>query len=247
MSRGNRIQADRSDRRTALRLALGAALLPLAAARPVLASSASSVEPIAPPTGPMIYRRTLERQLPGGAALVVSRDFAVQFEPWEHGFRISGQQVAARVDAPENIANLAALEQQRIEDGIFPLLLDRTGLILHGADMAPAEELTQALAEVRRQLGTEGEEASTLVEALHMTGARLSAHLPQDLFSPDPIERDAREEITLPWGDSGVVVTRFAATRDPATRLMRVARRDVITQIGSDERRSGEWWELFSS
>lgn len=245
LSDGNLGNNDLAGRRAALRLALGAALLPMFAPRTALAAATASVGPIVPPTSPMIYRRTLERQLPGGASLVVSRDFAVQFAPLAGGFSVIGQQVAARVDAPANIGNLAMLEQQRVEDGIFPLLLDRSGLIVDGAETPAANELARALEDVRRQLGAEGAEASTLVEALHMTGTRLSAHLPQDLFSPDPVDRVAREEIRLPWGDAGFVMTRFAALRDPTTRLMRSARREVTTQIGTDERHSAEHWELF--
>lgn len=234
-----------SDRRGALRLAIGAALLPLVA-RPALAH-ATSGPAIAPPEGSMIYRRVLTRALAGGAEFRVTRDFAVRFASVGRGFQVSGQQVAAHVEAPANLAELAALEEQRVELGIFPLLLDGAGLIVDGSDDLPNQQIASALAEVRRRLGDTGEEAGQLVEALHATASQLTAQLPQDLFAPAETLREERQQVALPWGDMGEVATRFEAVRDPATGLMRTARRDVITRMGTDERRSGEHWELFSA
>ncbi|MCL6249984.1 hypothetical protein M3P36_02820 [Altererythrobacter sp. KTW20L] len=234
-----------SNRRDALRLALGAALLPLFATRPALASANPMVDQIAPPPGQMIYRRSIERQLPGGPTLAISRDFAVEFERLDTGFRVTGEQVAARVDWPAPLEHLAALERQRVENGVFPMLLDEVGHIVEGPEAASGEELSRALADVRAMMAGAGEEASTLVEALHQSGTRLTTHLPRDLFAPLADERSAREEVILPWGDAGEIETRFTALRDPASRLMSSARREITTRIGNDERRSGEQWELF--
>lgn len=220
-------------------------MLPLWAARPALANASAAVEPITPPPGRMIYRRSIERQMPGGPALAISRDFAVVFERLDSGFRITGEQVAARVDWPAPLEHLAALERQRVETGIFPLLLDQAGHIVEGADNGPGEELARALADVRGMMAAAGEEAGALVEALHQSGTQLTAQLPRDLFAPLADERSAREEVILPWGDAGEIETRFTALRDPTSRLMRSARRQVTTRIGNDERRSGEQWELF--
>ncbi len=235
-----------AERREALRLALGAALLPLFGSRPVLATPATQ-QLIAPPVGDMIYRRILQRDLPGGAQFRVTRDFAVRFEAFGRGFQLTGQQILAHVEAPANLAQLAALEEQRVELGIFPLLLDSSGRIVDGSDDLPNQQIASALVEVRRRLGETGEEASTLVEALHMAGSQLTAELPHDLFAPAEGPREEHQQVTLPWGDVGEVATRFEAICDPQTRLMRSARREVVTRMGSDERRSGELWELFSA
>lgn len=241
-------QTDRfsAARRDALRLGLGAALLPLLGTRQAFASEVPAKH-IAPPTSEMIYRRVLERELPGGAVLRVARDFAVRFESVGRGFQLSGRQILAQVDAPANLAQLAALEEQRVELGIFPLLLDSSGRIVDGSDDLPNEQIFNALAEVRRRLGSTGEEAGTLVEALHAAGPQLTSELPLDLFSPAEGAREEHQQITLPWGDSGEVATRFEAVCDPQTMLMRSAQREVITRLGSDERRSGERWELFAA
>ncbi len=231
-------------RRDALRLACGAALMPLLGTRRAFATDILAKQ-IAPPTSAMIYRRILERELPGGPVLRVTRDFAVRFEGVGEGFRLIGQQVLAHVEAPANLAQLAALEEQRVELGIFPLLLDGAGRIIAGNDDQPNDQIASALAEVQRLLGDAGEEASTLVEALHATGSQLTAELPLDLFSPAEGPREERQQITLPWGETGEVATRFEAVCDPQTKLMRSARREVITRLGEDERRSAERWELF--
>jgi hypothetical protein len=193
----------------------------------------------------MVYRRTLERSLPGGAMFRVSRDFSVRFEEAGAGFVLTGEQVSARVDAPANLADLAALERQRVEVGIFPLLLDGFGQIIDGQEPAQSGEVARAVSDIRQRFGNEGAEASALIAAVHQAGTRLTAELPHDLFAPHESPREAREEITLPWGDRGEVLTVFEAERDPLTRLMRSARREVVTRLGNDERRSSEFWELF--
>lgn len=234
-----------ADRRTALRLAMGAALFPVLASRRVMAQPLTEAVGFAPPSCHMVYRRVLARQLPGGTELRVTRDFAVQFVASGNGFEVSGHQITARVEAPAAIARFAELEEQRIETGIFPLQLDPSGQIVNGQEAQPSEQFILALDDARRVHGDNANEAELLVQALHATGARLTSQLPTDLFAPVQPLREAREEILLPWGDSGEVVTLFEAARDPVTGLMRAARRDVVTRLGEDERRSGEHWELF--
>lgn len=236
-------------RRALLRSALGAALLPLLSSRMVLAATGDrSAAPIAPPTCDMIYRRTLQRQLPGGIMLATTRDFRVRFTAAAMGgYLVDGAQVSARVDAPANLASLARLEEQRVESGIFPLALDQQGLIVDGADAPINQQLVIALAEVRQQFAASGGEVRELLDALEHSGARLLAYLPQDLFAPVQSEFEQHQAITLPWGQTGEVRVRFAATRSPDTRLMRLATREVVTTLEGEERRSAERWELFQA
>ena len=241
-------QSDRfaAARREVLRLAIGTAVLPLLGVRRAFAADVPAKH-IAPPGSDMIYRRTLERQLPGGDVFRTTRDFAVRFEQVGRGFQVSGQQILAHVEAPANLAQLAALEEQRVELGIFPLLLDSAGRIVDGSGDQPNDQIARALDEARRLLGDTGEEAGILIEALHAAGSQLTAQLPIDLFSPAEGPREESQLVTLPWGESGEVATRFEAVCDPQTMLMRSARREVVTRLGQDERRSGEQWELFST
>ena len=232
-------------RRAVLRSAAGLALLPLLVPRAALAAPAAA--PIAPPSCDMIYRRTLLRQLPGGLTLTGTRDFRVRFNLRDGGFLVDGPQVASRVEAPANLASLARLEEQRVERGVFPLALDRLGRIVGGHDIPADLNVTMALADVQRRFEDHGAEVGQLLDALSASGASLTAHLPPDLFAPRQEESEQRQEITLPWGQTGEVRVHFAATRSGDTGLMRLATRDVVTMLEGEERRSTERWELFAA
>lgn len=240
-----------ADRREALKLAIGCALMPVFASHARAATITANTIPagpaITPPDGMMIYRRTMLRELPGGASLEVARDFTVRFERLGEGFRLTGSQRTARVTAPENLASLARLEEQRVETGIFPLVLNANGHILEGAGTDPSEEVRLALENVQRRFAGRGAEAGELIEALQATSAQLTATLPFDLFCPNHPSRTESQQITLPWGDSGEVTTRFEAERDPQTGLMRNASREVVTRLGGEQRRSLESWALMAA
>ena len=79
------------DRRSVLRLASGALLLPLASR--VAAHPASTLARFSPPDGPMLYTRRLERMLGDGAVFSVARSFEVRFAHQAGGFQVDGRQV----------------------------------------------------------------------------------------------------------------------------------------------------------
>lgn len=232
-------------RRMVLRTAAGLALLPLFASGRALA--AGQAGDIAPPSGDMIYRRTVVRPLAGGVTLIATRDFRVHFRASDSGFLLDGEQVAARVQAPASLAPIARLEEQRVEQGLFPLALDRTGRIVEDEAAMAEVTLGDRLAEVRRQLPGQGAEIGQLLDALSAGSAGIMAYLPPDLFAPVEEEQEQREVIGLPWGQTGEVLVRFSATRSAETGLMRLATRDVITTLEGQERRSAERWELFAA
>lgn len=176
-----------ADRREMLKLALGASLLPLLASQGVSAAT-SGTSPIRPPWGSMLYRRRLVRGLPGGANFTVAREFRVRFEPVASGFILSGTQVSAHVEAPEALASFAAIEEQRVETGMFPLMLNASGQIVEGNADLSASAAEQAMRDVRERFpvkaGSQPNEAVDFIEALHSTGTKLTAELPKDLFAP---------------------------------------------------------------
>lgn len=225
----------------ALRLAAGLAMLPLFASPRAFAQGGG---PFIPPSGEMIYRRHFDRYFADGTKFCVRRDFSVRFTAVADGFELAGLQVSVQATAPEALAQYALLEEQR-EEVIFPLALDRGGRIVAGEERGPSAQFAIAVEGARRRHGDMAGEVDALVEALHATGSLLTAQLPPDLFAPQEPRREERERILLPWGDTGEVETRFEAECDPATGLMRVARREVVTRLGADERRSGEEWTLF--
>ncbi len=235
-------------RRAILRAAAGFALLPLLSSRSAFAATGAAVAPIAPPASDMIYRRMLQRQLAGDVTLTTTRDFLVRFSATGNGgYLVDGNQVSAHVDAPENLASLARLEERRVESGLFPLSLDASGTIVDGTDMPVDLNVALALDEVQRRFVDHGAEVSELLDAISASGARLTAYLPKDLFAPTSSATEQREVITLPWGQTGEVRMRFTAMRNPDTRLMRFATREVVTVLEGEKRRSSERWELFAA
>lgn len=234
-----------ADRRALLRLAGLAAALPLLRAAPALAGAA-----FAPPAGPMRYTRRLERGLPGGASLTVRRSFAVRFVSEGDGFRVDGAQAGVEVEAPAQIEALARLERERVETGVFPLVLDAAGAIRSVAPFAASAQLDEAVREVTAQIAqwrhtpAEREQLNAFVAAVHRSAARLVTELPHDLFAPVDYPRAESRAIALPGGGAGQVRTRFTAARDPATGLMREAQREVVTEVSGESRRTLESWTL---
>jgi hypothetical protein len=237
-----------ADRRALLRWAMAAALAPAFASRAGAAVTAGRT--IAPPTGPMTFTRRLQRALPGSNKLVVSRSFAIDFTATATGWTVSGEQSGVSVEAPERIAALAALERQRVETGLFPLALDRTGMVVGAPDARPAKELDEAVAIVGRMLDNAGiasgerAELDSFVRAVHEAGARMTSQFPGDLFAPRDDDAHATRELALPGGGAGTIEVSFTALTDPATGLMREARREIVTSIGNDRRLTREDWSL---
>ena len=237
------------DRRALLRMAMAGALAPLLASR--ARATVSPGERFDPPQGPMTFTRRLVRDLPGGFTFTVGRGFAVRFAAEGDGWSVTGEQVDVAVDFPERMAALAALERQRKETGLFPLRLDRSGTIVGGPEARPTKELDEAVASVMRGLESttyaadERKELDAFVRAVHAAGTRLSALLPQELFAPREDATKAQRNLALPGGGEGTIAVSFTAVADPATGLMRKARREIVTTIAADSRLTREDWTLL--
>lgn len=238
-----------ADRRNILRFAVGAALLPILASR-----SAKALEPVSsrfsPPTSDMLYRRSIRRILLGGAAIEVTRTFALRFEPSGTGFRVGEHQTSVDIQAPPSLENYLSLEGDRVESGIFPLVLDSAGQIIGGESAMLSREVEQAISAINRQLQTltgpnqGADELTMMIESLHQAGTAITSQLPRDLFAPVEAFRREERKIALPWGDAGAVSTAFTAECDPETGLMREAQREVVTRLSGQERRMQEFWSL---
>jgi len=233
------------DRRSLLRLAAGGIAL---AALP--ASRAAAAAGFDPPLAPMLYTRQLERELPDGARFAVGRRFAIRFVREAEGFRVEGEQVGVEVDAPAALAEFARLERERRETGLFPLGLDFAGTIRGAGPAADTAKLDDAVREAAARIArgdyppAERERQRAFVDAVHRSAGAILTELPRDLFAPVDCPRSYRRTVALPGGGIGAVRRTFDAVRDPATGLMREARREVITEIESDRRRTVESWTL---
>lgn len=240
---------DGTDRRSALRVAMGAAIAPAICSAPAIA--ATSTRLIAPPEAPMRYSRTVVRELIDGTPFSVTRDFTITFSHFSGGFMLQGAQARVEVDCPTVLADFARLERSRDEGGMFPLALDAFGQILSTQIARPAgEDLRRAVDEAQAEIAhqpiseDEREQLSRLVAALQQAGHRVMAHLPADLFAPANLSRRDEQSIALPGGGEGRVETLFESTRDTDTGLMRSASRSVITHVGASNRAVRENWSL---
>ena len=231
-----------------MRLALVAATI--GSALPARVALAAGGRPIAPPAGPMLYSRTLVRSLAGGATLSVSRDFEIRFLPKVAGFRVEGWQVAASVEAPEAVAALARMEEQRIEDGVFPLELDGLGRIVSTDKESDAAVFDRAAALASRQIEAQDlpmdERAvlSNFIESVHQAASSVTSELPTTLFAPAEGRIAESRAIALPGGGAGEMASVFEAHVDPATGLMRSASRQVVTMLDGTSRTTTENWAL---
>jgi hypothetical protein len=66
------------------------------------------------------------------------------------------------------------------------------------------------------------------------------------LFAPRDDAVRAEREVALPGGSAGTIEVCFTAVTDPATGLMREARREIVTMIADDRRLTREDWTLAS-
>jgi hypothetical protein len=234
-------------RRAVLR-ALGAAALLPAFAGGALAQAGG--RPIAPPPQPMIFRRNLRREMAGGLAVVAQRDFEIRFERLAAGHRIEGRQIASTVEAPPSLEAFARLERERVEDGMFPLLLDEQGLIMSGPEGRPSASvehaLDLALAQVSAELKAAGDvaEARGFILGLQQAAGTIASVMPVDLFVPPEILQRASRRMSLPDGTSGDLSTEYSGTLTPETGLLRDAKRVIVTDTGGSRRETVETWTL---
>jgi len=235
------------------RMLAGLALLPVFASQGTLAQAPGAPGPsgsIAPPPLPMVYSRRLERTLVDDARIVVERRFAIRFTPAATGFMVDGEQIGVAVDMPDHLEALARLERERVETGIFPLELDQRGWIRSGLSADAVPEIDEALRYVEATLASiersadEQQRLRDFIAAIHEAGSTIISSLPVDLFAPADSDRSDQRSIALPAGGQGLVQTHFSARRDPATGLMQTARREVITTIAQDQRRTTELFTL---
>lgn len=236
------------------RFLLGAALAALSAATTASAAAAtahSSPGTFNPPAGPVLLTRELRKALSDGKEVVSRRRYAIRFHPNATGYRVEGELVGADVDAPPELAQLADVERTRSDEGLFPLALDRHGLILEqqGADDPAAAARTMAAARdfiVKAQM-TDAERTAALamVAKLQAQARAAGGNWPADLFRPASGEHQESRELPLPDGSTGKVTVTITATDAPGGLLDRLQRR-VVTELGGSARLSTETWTLAS-
>lgn len=203
-----------------------------------------------PPADPMLFRRTLVRELPGGKAIEVARSFRIRFLRDGDGFLVDGTQVSSRVDAPEQLQALARMEEERVESGLFPMRLDTRGIVIEGPHGTMPSDISAAVQAALAQIADSGggalRQASgrEFVLGLQYVASQITSLVPPNLFVGLEQTYFDEHDLPLPDGGRGTVSVRFEDRVNPASGLLDRAVREVITQVGTSRRRSIEEWSL---
>lgn len=212
------------------------------------------------PPRPMRLTRILERGLGDGKMITVERQWSVAFSRIGRTVQITGKQIAARVDAPERLAPLAKIEEARIANGMFPLLLSDSGILMGTepaeglASIASSDKsaMTRAIAVAKDMIARSGRSPSDTAQAMrHLAQMQeasqpLFATMPRDLFFPTGAAiRDIRA-VNLPDGSVGEFELTYNASAVPEAGWLAKAERQIITRLGGDARQSREIWSLES-
>lgn len=243
----------RSARRSSVLLAGAAAILPcaaLSAHAPAAAAAVTQPQPgFAPAQGPLLLTRTLRRTLPDGKEVITRRTYEVRIEPLADGWRVDGRQIDCTVEAPPSLRALAAIEQARHDNGMFPILLDAGGMIVelgksdNGADTAPAAQTAAALLDSPRLSAADRGAALGFVRQMQASAASGERTVwPRDLFRPAPGQRMETSALALPDGSQGRVTVSVDSSTLPAEgeRIIRT----VVTEAGGTRRVTQEEWTL---
>jgi hypothetical protein len=204
----------------------------------------------APPATPMRFSRSLIRELVGNAQIVVTRAWRVRFEPLGNGYSLSGEQIEVDVTVPPGLEALAELERRKVEAGMFPMMLSRSGLIMSDkmADAKPA--VTLAIEHAAREIAsrdlssTDQSAAGDFLRTLQNSAQLAASKLPRDLFSPRDVSRADTRTLTLPGGATGEIEISFSAQTSEPLGLLSKAERTVTTRIGDSAKASTERWTL---
>ena len=238
-----------ADRRDILKWAGAMAIANLAgfAAAPAIAATGRS---IAVPGGHMRLTRKVTRELGPHAAIVVTREWEISFAGTGDGWLVSGDMVAARVEAPPPLGALAEMEEQRAVPESFPIELDSSGLIRRSDGPLTPADLDAAAREAQRVLaandpgGVKQGDLRIFVSQLQLSASSLITRFPQDLFFPVEGGSSETREMTLPGGVTGRFRMDYSATRQADSPLLRSSMRTVTTSAGTETMRSIEEWEL---
>ena len=231
--------------------ALGAALVTLAVPATMAAAPPAMAE--APrfraPTGPLVLTREVRRALADGQELVVRRRYLVHFAPAADGWTVIGDLAGVEVEAPADLAEMAQVERARPDAGLFPLQLDRAGLIVARPDPAATVDAARSRAAISAYLArtdlseTERAQASAMAARLQSQGQAAGNAWPADLFRPLPGARSEQRDIVLPDGRTGRVVVRIEAA-DGVGGLLSHMERQTVTELDGTRRLSLERWTL---
>ncbi|MEL7444748.1 MAG: hypothetical protein AAGK02_02925, partial [Pseudomonadota bacterium] len=202
------------------------------------------------PSGQFRLFRRLVRGLHDGKSIIVEREWQVGFSGDGRGMAITGEQLSAKVAAPEKLAAFARLEERRSTNDMFPILLDGNGTVMvagpyiAGDDLDAAVSLALEIIASRPIAEAEKARQKQFLAQLQQAGGSLLDKLPPDLFFPRTDFETTARPVSLPGGMAGEFELTYITTTQSETDLLASAERRIVTRIGSSERVSFEEWSL---
>lgn len=208
--------------------------------------------PLPLPDRPLRLLRVLERGMgESGGAIVVRRWWDIAFEHSGRGILVTGQQVGAAVEAPPQLADIARIEERRVADEAFPLMLSAEGAIISPVDTPPQDDavtaaLRAAEALLARQPAPADERAriARYLAEVHRAGSGALDAWPADLLFPSGVPVDRSEIVALPEGLGGRFTLDYRAVPQADAPWLARAERRVTTTIGTQQRSARETWTL---
>ena len=234
-------------RRTALSAVAGAFAI---AAAGTLPSAVWAMPNIRIPSQKMRLIRVLSRAMRGGAELKVSRNWEVSFASQRQGIVITGRQVAASVEAPRALAQIAQIEEERSTDGMWPITLSEEGRILMVGSQSADDDLAAAVRVAEGYIASYNTPPAQLeaqrqyLRDLQRAGSSLLERMPSDLFFPTGTPRRSTRQIDLPGGIRGEFELSYLARRPPEGDWLKSAVRRVVARVAQSERHAIEEWTL---
>ena len=211
---------------------------------------ARAAAPLAIPDGTQRLTRRIERSMRADATLAVERGWHIAFARSGRGIAITGQQVEALVEAPESLAPLAEIEQSRVTDDMWPIMLSDDGRVVAAGSGVREADFAAALDEAERMIGEMDMSASAQEMArqnlaqLYRAGSSLLERLPHDLFYPSLGPQREVRRLDLSGGMTGEFEITYEATPVAESGWLERAERQVVTRVGGSERRARETWTL---
>lgn len=238
-----------------IQLLLGAALA-MAAASAATAESvraAAQAAAFAPPAGPMVLTREVRKTFGDGQVFVSRRRYAVRFAPQGEGWTLDGTLIASEVEAPPGVPpQLAELERNRRDDGLFPMHLDGAGMIVDQPGSSDPVTSGRALAAVGTALAgsnlsaADRQAASAFAASLHAQARAAGGNWPPDLFRPRRGLSSETRTMPAGGGAQGRVTIAITAGTGSGGLMERLERR-VVTEAGGTSRLSVETWTLVQA
>ncbi len=201
------------------------------------------------PSGNWLLSRLIERQLSDGNFISIARSWGVQFRASATGIEAIGNQLSVEVKAPDQLAELARLEEQRVSS-LLPIAMNSRGMIYSAGDAETDEDLAKAVVLAKQIMAQAGasdakqDQARQFMSQLQGAAQPVLESLPPDLFFPSGKKVEKTEAVPLPDGTYGQFRLEYLGTPQADTSLLDTAQRIITTTIGQSSRISRETWSL---